>query len=127
MSICLLSQENQDYYNRYDQQLIARKHDSGQKYYNKSDQQFITRKHNGGLKQVTIELVPNIILEEEGEKEEGEEDNFINGLTSMISGIIPLHICGRKSDGVPTHLMSTTMFSILPKPNITRNQRQEFK
>ena len=30
----VLSQENQDYYNRHDQQFIARKHDGGQKYYN---------------------------------------------------------------------------------------------
>ena len=45
----LLSQENQNYYNQRDQQCI-------------------TRKHNGGLQRVTIELVPNIILEvEEGD------------------------------------------------------------
>ena len=48
--IGLFSQENQDYYNQHNQQFIARKHD-------------------GGLQQVTIELVPDIILE-------GEEDDF---------------------------------------------------
>ena len=46
----LLSQENQDYYNQRDQQYIARKYD-------------------GGLERVTLELVPDIILEE-------EEDGF---------------------------------------------------
>ena len=63
--ISLWSQENQDYYNQHDQQLITRKHDGGWEYYNQSDQQFIARKHDGGLEQVTIELVPDIILEEE--------------------------------------------------------------
>ena len=62
--INLLSQENQDYYNRHDQQFISRKHDDGQKYYNQSDQQFITDKHNSGLKWITIELVPDIVLAE---------------------------------------------------------------
>ena len=47
--INLLSQENKDYYNRHDQQLITCKHDGGQGYCNQSDQQFIARKHNGGL------------------------------------------------------------------------------
>ena len=63
--IDLSSQENQDYYNRHDQQIITRKHDSGQRYYNQSDQQFIVCKQDGGLERVTIELVPDIILEEE--------------------------------------------------------------
>ena len=48
--INLLSQKNQDYYNRRDQQYIACKYDSG-------------------IEQITLELVPNIILEE-------EEDGF---------------------------------------------------
>ena len=47
----LTSQENQDYYNQRDQKYIAYKYDIG-------------------LEQVTLELVPNIILEEE------EEDSF---------------------------------------------------
>ena len=42
----VLSQENQDYYNQRDQQYIA-------------------CKYNGGLEQVTLELVPGIILEKE--------------------------------------------------------------
>ena len=67
--INLLSQENQDYYNQHNQQFIARKHDGGQGYYNLRDQQLITREYDGGLEQVTIELVPDIILEE-------EEDGF---------------------------------------------------
>ena len=41
-----------------------------QDYYNWRDQQYIGCKYNGGLEQVTLELVPNIILEEE------EEDRF---------------------------------------------------
>ena len=67
--INLLSQENQDYYNQHDQQFIARKHDGGQEYYNRRDQQFIARKYEGGVEQVSIELVPDIILEE-------KEDSF---------------------------------------------------
>ena len=51
----LLSQENQDYYNRHDQQFIARKHDGGQKCYNRSDQQCIAHKHDGSMERVTIE------------------------------------------------------------------------
>ena len=63
--INLSSQENQDYFNQYDQQFIACKHDGGQIYYNQIDQQFIAHKHNDGLKRVTIELVFNVVLEEE--------------------------------------------------------------
>ena len=63
--IDLLSQDDQDYDNQHDQQFIARKHDGGQKYCNQNDLQFIASKHNGGLEQVTTELVPNIVLEEE--------------------------------------------------------------
>ena len=63
--IDLLGQENQDYYNWHDQQLITHKHDYGQEYYNWRDQQHIACKHNGGLEQVTTELVPDIVLEEE--------------------------------------------------------------
>ena len=44
-----------------------------QEYYNQQDQQYIGRKYDGGLEQVTIELVPDIILEEEEEEEEEEE------------------------------------------------------
>ena len=62
--IDLLSQENQDYYNHHDQQLITCKYDGDQGYYNQSDQQFITRKYNGDLEQVNTELVPAIVLEE---------------------------------------------------------------
>ena len=49
-AINILNQENQDYYNQ-------------------QDPQYIGWKYNGGLEQVTIELVPDIILEE-------EEDSF---------------------------------------------------
>ena len=45
-NIYLLSQENQEYYNRHDQQFITHKHDGGQEYYDQSDQQFIARKHS---------------------------------------------------------------------------------
>ena len=68
--IDILSQENQDYYNRRDQQFITRKYVGGQEYYNWRDQQCIARKYDCGLERVTIELVPDIILKEE------EEDGF---------------------------------------------------
>ena len=58
----ILNQEYQDYYNWWDQQYIACKYD-------------------GGVEQVTLELVPDILLEE-------EKTVFINGLTIMINGII---------------------------------------
>ena len=67
--IDLLSQQNQDYYNQHDQRFITHKHNGGQGYYNQNDQQFIARKQDSGLERVTIELVPNIILEK-------EEDSF---------------------------------------------------
>ena len=70
-SMDLLSQKNQDYCNRRDQQFIARKCD-------------------GGIEKVTIELVPNIILEEE------EEDGFYQWLIIIISEIITLQSCGRR-------------------------------
>ena len=74
--IDLLIQENQDYYNW-------------------RDQQFIARKYNGGLEQVTIELIPNIILEE-------EENGFTNGLTIMIKWIIaPTHLWKEIRQGLP--------------------------
>ena len=63
--INLSSQENQDYNNRHDQQLITCKHDDNWGYYNQSDQQFIDCKHNGGREQVNTELVADIVLEEE--------------------------------------------------------------
>jgi len=111
----LLSQENQDYNNQHDQQFIARKHDGGQGYYNQSDQQFIARKYDGGLERVTIDLVPDIILE--------EEDVFArSGLTSIISGVInPTRLQKEMKLGALIHLMLTTVFSTLPKPNITGN------
>ena len=63
--IDLLSQENQDYYNRHDQQHITRKHVAGRQYYNRNDQQFIAHKQDGCLERVIIALVPDIIPEEE--------------------------------------------------------------
>ena len=36
-----------------------------QDYYDWRDQQYIAHKSNGGLKQVTLELAPDIIVEEE--------------------------------------------------------------
>ena len=41
-----------------------------QNYYDRRDQQYIGHKYNGGLKQVTLELVPDIILDEEKEEED---------------------------------------------------------
>ena len=56
-----------------------------QDYCNWQDQQYIGQKYNGGLERVTIELVDNIIQE--------EEDGVVNGVTSMINGIInPTHL-----------------------------------
>ena len=63
--IDLVSQGNQDNYNRHDQQFIACKYDGDQEYYNQRDQQFFAHKYDGGLERVTINLVPYIILEEE--------------------------------------------------------------
>ena len=37
-----------------------------QDYYDRRDQQYIAHKYNGGLERVTLELVPDIILEEGG-------------------------------------------------------------
>ena len=53
-AINILNQEHQGYYNQRDHQSI---------------QQYIGYKYNDGLEQITLELVPNIILEE-------EEDSF---------------------------------------------------
>ena len=88
----ILNQENQDYYSRLDQQYIGCKYD-------------------GGLEQVTIELVPDIILEE-------EEDGLINGLTGMINGIIhPTHRWKKMTQGVPTYLILTIVFSTSQRSN----------
>ena len=48
-----LNQEHQDYYDRWDQQSIP---------------QYIGCKYNGDLELITLELVPDIILEEEEER-----------------------------------------------------------
>ena len=40
---------------------------TNQDYYDQRDQHYITCKYNGSLEQVTLELVPDIILEEEEE------------------------------------------------------------
>ena len=113
--IDLLSQENQDYYNRHDQQHITRKHVGGREYYNRNDQQFIALKQDGSLEQVTIELVPDIILEE-------EEDGFYQWVDKYdLWDNNPYTPTKGNEMGAPTHLMSTTAFSTLPKPNITGN------
>ena len=41
-----------------------------QNYYDRQEQHYISLKYNGGLEQVTLELAPDIIVEEE------EEDGF---------------------------------------------------
>ena len=53
----VLNQENQDYHNQ-------------------SDQQYIARKYDNGLEQVTLELVPDIILEEEEDGSHKCADNY---------------------------------------------------
>ena len=54
--IDLSSQENQDYDNQHDQQLMTRKHDGGQGHHNQSNPQSIAYKHNGGVEQVNTEF-----------------------------------------------------------------------
>ena len=65
--INLLSQENQDYDNEHDQQLMTCKHDGGQRYHNQSDSQSISHKHNSDIEQGNTELEPNSVLEEKEE------------------------------------------------------------
>ena len=65
--INLLSQENQDYTNQHDQQLMTRKHDGCGGHQNQSYQQFIAHKHNGGVEQVNTKLEPDGVLEEKEE------------------------------------------------------------
>ena len=94
--IDLLSQENQEYYHQ-------------------SDQQFIACKHDGGMKRFTIELVPNIVMEEEkigfyqwADKYDQRDNN-------------PYTTTEGNEMGNPTHLMLNTVLSTLPKPSITGN------
>ena len=47
--IKLLSQENQDYNNQHDQQLMTYKHDGGQGHHNQSDPQFDAHRYNSGV------------------------------------------------------------------------------
>ena len=91
--------------------MIARKHDGGQGYYNRSDQQFIARKQDSGLERVTIELVPNLILEK-------EEDSFYQGADNYDQWDNTSYTPVEEDEmGVPTHLMLTTVFSTSEKPN----------
>ena len=61
--INILFQENEDYHNQHDQQLITHKHDGGQGHHNQSNLQFIAHKHNSGVKRVNNESEPNSVLE----------------------------------------------------------------
>ena len=65
--INLLSQENQDYDNWHDQQLMTHKNDGGWGHHNQSNSQFIAHKHNGGGERVNTELEPDSVLEEKEE------------------------------------------------------------
>ena len=65
--IYLLNQENQDYDNQHDQQLMPCKHDGGRGHQNRSNPQSIAHKHNDGVKRFTTELEPNNVLEEKEE------------------------------------------------------------
>ena len=65
--INLTSQENQDYNNQYDQQLMTYKHNGGQGHHNQSNPQSIADKHNGGVEQINTKLEPNSVLEEKKE------------------------------------------------------------
>ena len=97
----ILSQENQEYYNRWDQQYIA-------------------RKYNGGLELVTLELVPVIILEEE-EKDVFNQWANNNDQLDNIS-YTPVK---KTRQGAPTSLMLTTVFSTSQNQNKTEKLRQE--
>ena len=63
----LFSQENQDYDNLHDQQLMTRKHDGGQGRHNQNDTESIVHKHNSAIQQFDNELEPNSNLEEKKE------------------------------------------------------------
>ena len=88
--------------------------------YNQRDQKYIGCKYDGDLKQISLELVPDIINEEEE-----KEDVFINVLTVMINGIIyPTHLWKKMKQGTPTPSMLLTVFSTSQRPNKTGNRRQ---
>ena len=119
MQMVSISQAHQDCNNRHGQQLMARKHDGGWGYYSQSNPQFIAHKHNRGVKQVNTELVPDIVLEEKEELFYQWADNY------DVWNDNPYTPTKWNEMGGPIHLMLTPVFSILPKPNITGNWRQE--
>ena len=118
--IDLLNQENQDYYNQHDQQFSACKHDGGQEYYNWRDQQFIACKYDGGLEQVTIELVPDIILEEEEDDFYQWADNYNQWDNTSYKPVE-----WDETEVSHTFNVGNSAFSTSQKPNETGNWRQE--
>ena len=117
--INLSSQENQDYNNQHDQQLMTCKHDGCRGYYDQSNPQFIAHRHNGVVEQVNTELVLTLSWKK-------RKNGFTNGLITMICGIITLiHLQNEIKWEAPIYLMLTPVFSSLLNPIITGNQRQE--
>ena len=55
-----------------------------------------------------------------------KKNGFTVGPGTMMCGIVtPTHLRKEWKWGAPTYLPVILMFSTLPKPNITRNQKQE--
>ena len=82
-----------------------------QDYYNQQDQQYIGCKCDGGLEQVTIKLVPNIIIEE-------EKDGFYQWADQYDQWDNKFYTPVEEGDtGGPTHLMLTIAFSTSHRAN----------
>ena len=90
-----------------------------QNYYNWQDQQYIGRKYNGGLEQVTLELVPDIILEEEEDRFRQWADQYDQWDNTSYTPV------DENDVGVPQHLMSPIMCSTSQKSNEMGHRRQE--
>ena len=79
--INISSQENEDYHNQHDQQLVTSKHDCSQGHHNQSDSQFIYCKHNGSVNGSTMNWNSTT-------SQKKRKNIFTNGLTTMMCGII---------------------------------------
>ena len=59
---------------------------------------------------------------------EEKEGRFMNGLTSMMCGMITsIHLRKRMNRGAHTHSRMTTVFLKSPKPNTTEDQKQDLR
>ena len=114
-----LSQENQDYNNQHNQQLMKSKYDGSQGYCNLSDPQFNAHKHIGGVERVNTELVPDSVLKEKEEWFYQWADNY------EVWDNNPYRTTkGYEMGGSHIFNVVTSVFSIT-KPNITGNRKQE--